>query len=264
MLMLTGAVLGAMAVVMIAGWIVQRAAHNGGWTDVFWTYGTGLTCALAALATTPGLSGIGWRQGLVALMLAVWSLRLGTYVALRVRRSAEDVRYTEMRREWGAGFQRNMFGLLIVQAPITALISVSVILAAHHPAAGLRWQDGLGAAIFLAALAGESVADRQMKAFKAAPANRGKVCDTGLWAWSRHPNYFFEAVIWWAYAVIGFDLARPWTAAAVIAPVMMYCIVRYLTGVPPLEAAMVRSKGEPYRRYQAQVSVLLPWPKRAG
>jgi steroid 5-alpha reductase family enzyme len=262
MLMLVFAVLIAMAVVMLSGWVVQRAAKNGGWTDVFWTYGTGLTCAAAALATSAGLAGVGWRQALVALMLAVWSLRLGTYVALRVIRSPEDVRYSEMRHEWGTGFQRNMFGLLIIQAPITALISVSVILAAHHPAAGLRWQDILGVAIFLAALIGESVADRQMKAFKADAANHGKVCDRGLWGLSRHPNYFFEALIWWAYPVMAFDAAQPWTAAALVAPVLMYAIVRYLTGVPPLEAAMVRSKGEAYRRYQARVSVLAPWPRR--
>ena len=262
MIELVAAVLGMMAVVMLIGWTVQRAAGNGGWTDVFWTYGTGATCALASLAPIGAHPGAPWRRALVAVMVAAWALRLGTYVALRVARSREDVRYTELRAEWGAGFQRNMFGLLIAQAPITALISISVLAAARQTGEGFRWQDALGVAVLLAAVVGESISDRQMKAFKADPANEGRVCDWGLWGWSRHPNYFFEALVWVAYPVIGIDPARPWTWAALIAPAMMIWVVRFGTGVPPLEKAMLKSKGDAYRRYQAEVSPFLPRPRR--
>ena len=262
MIFLLLAVLVVMTGVMLAGWAYQRAANNGGWTDVFWTFGTGALCALAALIPIGTAPGAAWRRVMVAAMVAVWALRLGTYIALRVRRSREDVRYTELRQEWGGAFQRNMFGLLILQGPITAVIAVSVLFAARHPGEGVRIWDGLGVLIFIAAIVGETISDRQMKAFKDDAANHGKVCDRGLWAWSRHPNYFFEALIWIAYPVIGLDLSRPWTLAALIAPAMMFWVVRYGTGVPPLEKAMVQSKGDAYRRYQAEVGTLIPRPPR--
>ncbi len=121
----------------------------------------------------------------------------------------------------------------------------------------------MGVVVFLACVAGEALADAQMHAFRADPANKGKVCDKGLWAWSRHPNYFFEAAIWLAYPIIAIDLAHPWTLVSLIAPVLMYLTVRYASGVPPLEEAMLKSRGEAYRRYQARVSVLIPLPPKA-
>ena len=260
------AVLLTMTVVMIVGWFVQRAANNGGWTDVFWTYGTGATCALAALVPFTGAPFAGgqptWRQVVVAILIAVWSLRLGTYVAVRVAGGDEDVRYATLRRDWGAKFQRNMFGVLIVQAPATALLSLSVLIAARNPAPDLRVADVAGVAVLVAAILGETLADRQMKRFKSDPANNGKICDIGLWSWSRHPNYFFEFVGWLAYPVIGIDPSRPWTFAAVIAPAVMFAILRFGTGVPPLEQAMLVSRGEAFRRYQARVSAFLPRPPK--
>ncbi|WP_174299893.1 DUF1295 domain-containing protein [Caulobacter sp. S45] len=260
MITLVSAVMAAMALVMIAGWAFQRAMNNGGWTDVFWTYGTGTSCALASLAPFGGNGAPTWRQDMVAILVAVWALRLGTYVALRVARGPEDARYAGLREGWGKVFQRNMFFLLIVQAPATALLSISVLFAARDPHPASRIADLIGIAIIVAAIVGESAADREMKAFKADPANEGKVCDAGMWAWSRHPNYLFEALGWFAYPVIALNPAHPWTWLSFAAPVTMLGILRYGTGVPPLEAAMVRSKGEAYRRYQARVSPLLPRP----
>lgn len=252
------AVLAAMTGVMVSGWLYQRAAQNGGWTDVFWTFGTGATCAVAALSPWADPNSAPWRRAMVAAMAAIWALRLGTYVAWRVARSREDVRYADLREEWGGRFQGRMFWLLIVQAPLTAMISLSILYAALYPDRAFRVRDGLGLAILLGAMAGETLADRQMKAFKADPANQGKVCDQGLWAWSRHPNYVFEALIWTAYPVIGLNLSDPWSLASLIAPAAMFAIVRFGTGVPPLEKAMVRSKGEAYRRYQDKVAIFLP------
>ena len=126
-------VLAAMAVIMAMGWAVQRGLNNGGWTDVFWTYGTGAACAVAALIPIGAQPGVPWRRAMVAAMMAAWALRLGTYVALRVARSREDVRYAALREEWGGAFQRNMFGLLVGQAPLTALIGLAVLFAARQP-----------------------------------------------------------------------------------------------------------------------------------
>jgi len=251
-----------MALVMSSGWAVQRAVNNGGWSDVFWTYGTGATCALASLVPFGASAGPNWRQVLVASLVAIWSLRLGTYVAVRVAKGPEDARYADFRREWGAKFQRNMFGLLIVQAPVTAVLSLSILVAAREAYPGVRIADIVGGLILIGSILGEGVADQQMKAFRADPTNKGKVCDTGLWAWSRHPNYLFEALGWVAYPVIAFNLANPLSLASLIAPIVMFIVLRFGTGVPPLEAAMLKSRGDAYRLYQARVSAFWPWPPK--
>ncbi len=253
-------IMAAMLAIMAVGWLVQRATGNGGWVDIFWTYGTGLTCVITAL--WPSAGGIGWRQLLVASLVALWSLRLGTYILVRVMRGPEDVRYATLRREWGPAFQPRMFRLMIIQAPASAILGIAILYAARRPDPAFRIADALGLLILAGAIAGESLADDQMKRFKADPANHGLVCDKGLWGWSRHPNYFFEALIWLAYPVIASDEGNPWSLLAWIAPVVMFAILRYGTGVPPLETAMLRSKGEAYRRYQQRVSALLPLPPR--
>jgi steroid 5-alpha reductase family enzyme len=255
-------VLVAMAVVMSSGWAFQRAVNNGGWSDVFWTYGTGAACALACLVPFGGAAGPTWRQILVAALVAIWCLRLGTYVAVRVAKGSEDARYADFRQAWGAKFQQNMYGLLIVQAPVTAVLSLSILVAARHPHAGVRIADIIGALILIGSILGEGVADQQMKAFRADPASKGKVCDTGLWAWSRHPNYLFEALGWLAYPVIAIDLAHPFSFVSLIAPIVMFIVLRFGTGVPPLEAAMLKSRGDAYRLYQSRVSAFWPWPPK--
>ena len=141
MIPLLAAVLIAMLAIMSCGWFVQRAANNGGWTDVFWTYGTGATCALAALVPMAGANGPSWRQMMIAALVAAWSLRLGTYVAIRVAKGAEDVRYAQLRKEWGDSFPRRMVGLMLIQAPATALLAVSVLFAARQPAPDFRPAD---------------------------------------------------------------------------------------------------------------------------
>jgi steroid 5-alpha reductase family enzyme len=255
-------VLAAMAVVMTLGWLTQRGLNNGGWTDVFWTYGTGAACAIAAALPTGENPGVPWRRILVAVLIAVWSLRLGTYVALRVARGREDVRYATLRKDWGRAFQPKMFVVLIVQAPITALLAIGVLFAARNPVPELRVWDALGVAILILSIAGEALADAQMKRFKSGNPKPDAVCRDGLWAWSRHPNYFFEALIWVAYPVMGLSSAHPWSALSLLAPLLMFAVIRYATGIPPLEAAMVKCKGEPYRRYQAEVSALFPLPPK--
>ena len=262
LLPLIGGVLAAMLLVMLVGWFTQRAANDGGWTDVFWTFGTGFTCAAAALVPFGGSSLPTWRQGVIAALVLIWALRLGGYIFLRVKRGPQDARYVDLKSEWGAAFQGRMFWLLLMQAPITALLSASILTAAQNPAPGVRLADVAGVLILFGSIVGETLADRQMAAFKADKTNKGKVCDTGLWAWSRHPNYLFEFTSWLAYPAIAIDPSRPLTLLSLIAPAVMFCILRYGTGVPPLEAAMVKSKGDAYRRYQARVSPFLPRPPK--
>jgi steroid 5-alpha reductase family enzyme len=255
---LTAAVMAAMLLVMTVGWFVQRAVGNAGWVDVFWTYGTGATCALAALVPLSGYGAPSPRQLMVAGLVAVWSLRLGTYVAVRVAKGPEDARYAGFRRDWGARFQSRMLGVMLIQAPATAALSISILFAARNAQPGLGLTDLIGLLILVVAILGEGVADGQMKRFKADPAHTGQVCDQGLWAWSRHPNYLFEFIGWLAYPVIAFRADDPLTLLALVGPALMFAILRFGTGVPPLEAAMLESRGDAYRRYQARVSPFLP------
>jgi steroid 5-alpha reductase family enzyme len=118
--------------------------------------------------------------------------------------------------------------------------------------------------VLLVGIGGEALADEQMKRFKASNAPHGAVCQQGLWGWSRHPNYVFEWLGWAAYPVIGLDPGRPGSWWTLLSLLVMYLILRFLTGVPPLEAAMVRSKGDAYRAYQARVGAFFPIRLRGG
>ena len=254
-----------MLVVMTTAWATVLRTGNAGWTDVFWTFGTGLTGVIVALS--PWAGSPTHRQILVAVLVSVWSIRLGTYIAIRVARTREeDARYTMLKAEWGSTFAKRLFGLAIVQAPATTLLCASIAAAALRPGEGLMLTDYVGAVILAVAIAGEGIADQQMKAFKADPANKGRIMDTGLWGLSRHPNYVFEWFGWVAYPVMAIDLggAWPWGWAALIAPIVMYLILTRLTGVPPLEAAMLKSRGQAYADYQNRVGAFFPRPSKAA
>ena len=254
-----GAVLG-MALVMAAGWAFQRAKADGGWTDVFWSFGMGGAGALAALAPTG--SAFAPRQALVAALVAGWSLRLGLHIRARVLRGPEDARYAQLRRDWAPHFQGRMFSFLQQQALGGGVLLIAVVLAAHEPAQELRLADLAGTLVLAASVLGEGLADRQLARFTRDPANHGKVCDWGLWAWSRHPNYFFEWLGWLAYPVIAIDPSGvyPWGWAALVAPAAIYGLLRHVSGVPPLEAHMLATRGEAFRAYQARTSAFFPFP----
>ncbi|HEY0436397.1 MAG TPA: DUF1295 domain-containing protein [Phenylobacterium sp.] len=254
------AVLVSMAAVMVCAWAFGLWRGNGGWTDVFWTWGSGAVLAAAALAPIQA-----WppqpHQVEAAAMVAVWTLRLGLFLTPRVAGHPEDPRYAAFRGQWGPAYARNMLFVTLPQAPATALLALSVILAAHR-AGSLDARDAIAVGLFLLAILGEAIADGQMKAFRASGPPKGSVMDKGLWGWSRHPNYFFQWLGWVAYPVIAIDPGRPLTWLSLAAPVVMYGLLRYVSGVPPLESAMVASRGERFRDYQARVSVFFPLPPK--
>jgi steroid 5-alpha reductase family enzyme len=161
-----------------------------------------------------------------------------------------------------------MFWFLQIQALAAIILAMCILLAARYPAPGIRVADWAGVLILAIAIGGEGIADGQLKRFRANPANKGGVCEVGLWGWSRHPNYFFEWFGWLAYPVIAIPLADPlqypWGWATLLAPVFMYWILVHVTGIPPLEAQMLRSRGERYRDYQSRTSAFFPLPPNKG
>ncbi|WP_454885049.1 DUF1295 domain-containing protein [Sphingomonas oryzagri] len=252
---------GALAAAMAAVWIIARRPGRSGWTDVIWSYAIGIAGTVAALAPVSG--GPTARQWLVAALAASWSLRLGTHIARRIKPGHDDPRYAELRREWGEHFSRRLFGFLQIQAAAAWLLALTIMLAARNPAPGLAWSDFAGAAVLIAAIAGEALADAQLRAFRAQPANGRRVCDEGLWGMSRHPNYFFQWLGWIGYAVIaigpGGRFAWGWLALG--GPAFMYWLLVHVSGIPPLEAHMLRSRGDAFRATRQRIRAFWPIPR---
>jgi len=251
----------ALSAVMATAWCVQQTTGKSGWVDVSWSFGVGGAAFVAALWPIES-DWPQWRQALVAALIAGWGLRLALHIAERNRGSGDDPRYRQLAIAWGHAAPRRMFLFLQSQAAVGMILVLSVALAAHNAHPGLRAQDVAGVAILLAAIAGEAVADRQLRAFVREPAHRGAVCDVGLWQFSRHPNYFFEWLSWLAYPVLAVDFGGDndlgWLALA--APVCMYWTLVHVSGIPPLEEHMMHTRGDAFRSYQARVPAFFPFP----
>jgi steroid 5-alpha reductase family enzyme len=253
----------ALSVLMTGAWAVQQRTGNSGWVDTIWTFSLGLVGAGSALWPVGGTASTP-RQWLVAALVALWSLRLGSHIAVRTAGITDDPRYAAFAKEWGVDSPRKMFIFLQNQGFGSIPLVFSIFVAARFPSDALRFQDALGALVLLIGIAGEALADAQLKRFRENPANKGRVCDIGLWRWSRHPNYFFEWFGWLAYPVIAISPDYAWGWATLLAPVFMYWILVHVTGIPPLEAQMLRSRGARYRDYQTRTSMFFPLPPQKG
>jgi steroid 5-alpha reductase family enzyme len=241
---------------MTAVWWVQVRTRNGGYVDVAWSY---LMAAAAVYYAWVAPGALAPRIA-VGVLGAIWGLRLGTHLLVRVHGEPEDGRYKHMRaaigdREW------LWFAFFMFQAGLTALLSIPFWIAANNSSAGVTPWLVVGVAVWLVSVMGESIADRQLAAFRADSANRGKVCERGLWAYSRHPNYFFEWLHWFAYVALAIGSAH-WYVA-LLGPLMMLCALLWVTGIPFVEQQSLRSRGEAYRDYQRRVSMFVPWFSRA-
>ena len=249
----------ALCLLFAALYFLARRLDNYGIVDVAWSY------AFAGLAAFYALAGAGdpLRRALIGTLAAVWSLRLGTHLLVRVasHHPKEDTRYLQLRRDWAGNFAPKMFGFFQLQAVSIVFLGIPFLLAVQNTAGRLHPLELAGAVLWLLALSGEALADAQLAAFKRDPAHRGQVCAVGLWRYSRHPNYFFEWLIWVAFFV--FALASPWGWLAVIAPASILFLLLRVTGIPMAEEQSLRSKGDAYRRYQQTTSAFVPLPPRA-
>jgi len=239
--------------------LFARKIDNYSIVDVAWSY------AFGALAVLYGFlaAGLPGRRLLIATLVLFWSVRLGTHLFVRIRghHPEEDGRYQEMRTKWAAHFDREMFLFYQLQAVSLVVLSLPFALICVNPSPRLHPLEIAGAVLWLLAIAGEATADAQLAAFKRNPANRGKVCEVGLWKLSRHPNYFFEWTIWVSYFVIA--CASPWGWLSIVSPASILYLLLRVTGIPMTEAQSIRSRGDAYRRYQAKTSAFVPWfPKK--
>jgi steroid 5-alpha reductase family enzyme len=238
---------------------VARAINNYGIVDIAWSY------AFAALAISYALFGAGWpvRRAMVAALVTVWSLRLGTHLLVRIAKKhpVEDGRYVQLRKDWAASFNAKMAGFFQMQAFSVVLLGFPFLAACSNPDPAVGVLEWAGAALWLVAITGEALSDAQLAKFKHDPQSAGKVCDVGLWRYSRHPNYFFEWLIWVSYFTIA--CASPWGWIGIISPACILYLLLRVTGIPMTEEQSVRSKGDAYRRYQERTSAFVPLPTRS-
>jgi steroid 5-alpha reductase family enzyme len=253
----------ALSAIMAVAWQVQRTTGHTGWIDVCWTFGTGIVAALGSVTPLAANSAPSARQIMVAILVTLWSLRLGGHILMRTREAGDDPRYRELIRQWGARASLRMFLQLQSQAAVGLILVMSVVLAAHNTRSNLGFPDFIGMAVLVGALTGEAVSDWQLRRFKSHQANRGRICETGLWSLSRHPNYFFEWLCWLAYPLIAIDLSASYPLGwfTLLAPACMYWVLVYVSGIPPLERHMLRSRGAQFRALQARTRPFFPFPR---
>lgn len=252
MLTLLGAVWLGAALMMAALWGFQRETGDAGIVDVGWAGGLGLAALFYAWAGP----GDHERRILLAAMAGFWSFRLAAYILVRGLGRPEDGRYSRLRVLWGRWAQRNFFWFFQAQAALVAVLSVPFLIVAFDPRPGLDWRAWLGAALAILAVGGETLADRDLMEFRAVAGNAGRVCRRGLWRYSRHPNYFFEWLHWWAYVVLA--LGAPDWYWTLLGPGVMLVFLRYFTGIPYTEAQALRTRPG-YAEYQRTTSAFFPW-----
>ncbi len=238
-------------------WWIQTRTRDASSVDAAWALAIGLS-AVFYVATGDGDPG---RRLLAGGLALAWGLRLGGHLLWdRVLHAhGEDGRYAAMRAHWGASANAHFAWFYQLQAVVATVFALPFLVAAHDPRP-LGLADIIAVGWWLATWAMVVISDRQLARWRRDPANRGRTCRGGLWAWSRHPNYFFEWLHWLAYPVLAWGgPAGPWT---IIVPLLLLVFLLFLSGVPYTEARALKTRGDDYRAYQREVSMFIPLPPR--
>jgi steroid 5-alpha reductase family enzyme len=247
--------LAAIALALGLTWATQLRSHNANNVDPVWAWTLGLFgIGLAAAGPAP----VGLRV-LLASFAGAWSLRLGLHLFRRNHGKPEDRRYARFRRQWGAKADRNLFLLIESQTVFSGLLALPFAVVAWRSDWPPAWAVAGAGIVWIASVVGEAIADRQLARFRADPANRGKVNRTGLWRYSRHPNYFFECLHWFSYLLLAVGADAWWLG--VIPPVTMAWLLLKLSGIPMVESQMASERPD-YAEYIRTTSALIPWPPK--
>lgn len=238
-------------------WLISLARRDASVVDPFWGPG------FVLIAVTAYLVGEGFeaRRLLILGMVAIWGLRLGFHLLARNIHEGEDRRYAAMRGHWGPSFWWvSLVTVFLLQGALMWIISlpVQVVATAAEPLA-FTFIDAVGFTFWVVGMFFEAVGDWQLRRFKADPSNAGKVLDRGLWAYTRHPNYFGDAMVWWG--IYGVALAVPGGAWTVFSPVIMTFFLLKVSGVAMLERDISERRPE-YREYIERTSAFIPWPPK--
>lgn len=248
--------LAAVAWLMSIAWLVSVRRRNASIVDALWGPGFAMVAIIGAALGSGSLP----RRALLAVLVTVWGVRLGVYIWRRNRGRGEDFRYAALRARHGESYWWvSLLRVFLLQGSLLWFIALPVQIAqGGADPAGLGWFDLLGALVWAAGFAFEAVGDRQLARFKADPANRGRVLDRGLWRYTRHPNYFGDALLWWGLWLIAATV--PGALWTIPCPLLMTFLLVRVSGVRLLEATMGQRPG--YGEYTRRTSAFLPRPPR--
>lgn len=234
-------------------WWRQRQSGNAGWVDVFWAWATGVVGVLFLMTGSGELL----PRMVAGILLVIWSLRLGGHIFKRLRNeSHEDGRYAAMRAALGSRTQPVFLLFFWGQALLAWGFALAFAVIANQQ----QWSFPallVGGLLGVLAIAGEGLADRQLRNFKAQADSAGRTCRQGLWRYSRHPNYFFEWLHWISYPLIAIGAAGG--AWLWLLPLAMFLFLWFVTGIPYTERQALKTRGEDYRAYQRTTSAFFPW-----
>lgn len=236
-------------------WLVSLKRRDAGIVDMFWGLGiAGVVDIAAALGHASGP-----RTSIVLFLVNLWAVRLAAHIwARRSPQEGEDHRYAAMRSRFGGNWWWvSLFQVFLLQAILIWFIPAPLAAAVLYSQVPMGWLDYLGVAIAVCAFVFEALADFQLSAFRADPANTGKVMDRGLWSWSRHPNYFGETMLWWGFFVIGFAASHQWWL--ILSPLLVTFLLLKVSGVTLMEEG-IEKRRPGYDAYKRRVSAFLPWP----
>ena len=232
------------------GWSVFR--RDASVVDPWWSIGFLLVAVQTLIASPPAAS-----KRLLVAMVALWAIRLFAHLLWRSLGKPEDPRYRAFREKYGPEryWWISFFQVFLLQGALVLVISAPLQAALAAPAAPLRWNHLAGLLLFAAGFGFEAAGDWQLFRFQSSRANRGKILDTGLWQWTRHPNYFGEALLWWGFWL--YAASAPWGLATVLAPALMTFLLLRVSGVTLLEEHLARSRPG-YAAYVKRTSPFLP------
>lgn len=239
---------------MFLAWCIYVFRKNASIADIGWAAAFILS-AWAYLIIGDGYAPKRW---LITLMVTIWAVRLGQHLLQRYLNHPEDARYAVLRKSWGGDDNRIVFLMMfLLQGALVVILSLPFLIVSFHALPEWSGFELFGFLIWAVGLSGESLADYQLLQFKNSPGRQTEVLKTGLWRFSRHPNYFFEWVVWIGFFI--FCIPTPGGWIALISPAIMYVLLTTGTGIPMNEAEAIRTKGELYKEYQEVTPPFFPW-----
>jgi steroid 5-alpha reductase family enzyme len=244
-------------IIMLFSWFFYLFQRNPSFLDVAWSLGFIVTIVTAF----SGCHGYFLRKLIFFIIAFAWAVRLGGYFFIRYMKQAREGRFQAFREAFGA-ISELKFGLIfILQGFLVVVLSWPFVLICSNATPHISALEWTGIVITLVAFMGESFADKQLWHFKQQEGNQGKVCQEGLWKYSRHPNYFFEWLIWVGFFI--FALAAPLGITAIISPILMWYLLTQISGIQMAELQTLKTKGDSYKEYQEKTNAFFPWfPKK--
>jgi steroid 5-alpha reductase family enzyme len=239
-------------------WLIALKIRIAAIVDVLWAASFSIMAFLYWLRITPQPTAP--LPILILLLITIWSIRLALYLAIRICKHGkkEDTRYAALKEKWGKRTAVNLFLFYQLQGILIFILSLTFLFVFLNATAPPLPQHYIGIALALIAIIGETTSDAQLSQFKT--RHPQSICNTGLWKYSRHPNYFFQWLAWCAWAILATQPHHPISLLSWLAPAIIYLLLRHVSGIPLTEKLMLQKYGPPYQNYLNTTSAFFPFP----